>query len=73
MVSLAVALQGPGRFEARVRGWAHHDPQVCTMLRAMLEQLLRAVGYRELAVQRTRCVDQGGAECGFVGAWKWRA
>ncbi len=67
--TLGVSLKGPGAFEARVRGWAHHDPQVCRMIRAMIESTLRAVGYPGLVVERTECVGDGDAQCAFEGHW----
>lgn len=67
--SLSVTLQGAGQFEARVRGWSRHHPGVCRMIRAMIESLLRAVGYQGLVVERTACVDEGAAACTFQGHW----
>jgi hypothetical protein len=32
--TLTVASRGVGLFEARVRGWAHHHPSVCALMRA---------------------------------------
>jgi tRNA A-37 threonylcarbamoyl transferase component Bud32 len=67
--TLAVSLKGPAAFEARVRGWSHHDAVVCRMIRAMIESLLRAVGYPGLVVERTRCVSEGDPHCTFEGQW----
>jgi hypothetical protein len=67
--TLAVTLHPPASFEARVRGWSRHDPNVCRMLRAMLESLLRAVGYTALVVERTQCVADGEGCCAFEGNW----
>jgi hypothetical protein len=67
--TLAVSLKGPAAFEARVRGWSHHDAVVCRMIRAMIESLLRAVGYPGLVVERTRCVSEGDSHCTFEGQW----
>jgi serine/threonine protein kinase len=67
--TLAVSIGKPGTFEARVRGWSRHHPTVCRMLRAMLESLLRAVGYTGLVVERTGCVGFGEACCTFEGVW----
>ena len=67
--TLTVSLGAPGTFEARVRGWSRHHPTVCRMLRAMLESLLRAVGYRGLVVERTQCVGFGDPCCAFDGTW----
>jgi predicted hydrocarbon binding protein len=39
------------------------------MLQAMLESLLRAVGYTALIVERTQCVGHGDTCCVFEGAW----
>lgn len=67
--SLAVSLRGPGAFVARIRGWGHHHPAVCLMIRAMLESLLCAVGYRGLVVERVECVARGDSQCAFDGEW----
>ncbi len=67
--TLSVSLRGQGAFAAVVRGWAHHHPAVCLMIRAMIERLLRAVGYRGLVVERTGCIDQGDPHCMYAGIW----
>jgi len=67
--TMSVSLGAPGSFEARVRGWSRHHPAVCRMLRAMLESLLRAVGYTALTVQRTQCAGLGDTCCVFEGTW----
>lgn len=67
--SLSVSVRRAGVFEARVRGWSRHHPQVCTMIRAMIERLLRAVGYTGLVVEREECVAEGAAHCLFEGTW----
>ena len=67
--TMSVTLGGPGSFEARVRGWSRHHPAVCRMISAMLEALLRAVGYTALVVERTQCVGLGDPCCAFEGTW----
>ena len=67
--TLSVSLRGPGAFEARVRGWSRHHPNVCRMIRAMIESTLRAVGYGGLVVERTGCVADGHPTCTFDGNW----
>jgi serine/threonine-protein kinase len=67
--TMSVSLGAPGSFEARVRGWSRHHPAVCRMLRAMLESLLRAVGYTALVVERTQCAGLGDTCCVFEGSW----
>jgi serine/threonine protein kinase len=67
--TLSVSLGAPGSFEARVRGWSRHHPAVCRMLRAMLERLLRAIGYTALVVERTQCAGLGDPCCVFEGNW----
>jgi serine/threonine-protein kinase len=67
--TMSVSLGAPGSFEARVRGWSRHHPAVCRMLRAMLESLLRAVGYTALVVERTQCAGLGDVCCVFEGNW----
>jgi hypothetical protein len=67
--TMNVSVGKPGSFEARVRGWSRHHPAVCLMLRAMLESLLRAIGYTALVVERTQCAGHGDPCCVFEGAW----
>ncbi|HEY6463572.1 MAG TPA: hypothetical protein VIY73_25565, partial [Polyangiaceae bacterium] len=67
--TMTVTVSRAGAFEARVRGWSRHHPAVCRMLRAMLESLLRAIGYTALVVERTQCVGQGDGCCTFEGVW----
>jgi hypothetical protein len=67
--TLAVELRRAGMFDARVRGWTRHHPAVCKMVRALLESLLRAVGYGGLVVERTQCVGEGATQCAFEGTW----
>ncbi|MGH7294280.1 MAG: protein kinase domain-containing protein [Polyangiaceae bacterium] len=67
--TMSVSVGKPGTFEARVRGWSRHHPAVCRMLRAMLESLLRAIGYTALLVERTHCAGDGDPCCVFEGTW----
>jgi eukaryotic-like serine/threonine-protein kinase len=67
--TMSVSVSKPGSFEARVRGWSRHHSGVCRMLRAMLESLLRAIGYAGLVVERTQCVGHGDPCCAFDGTW----
>lgn len=67
--TLAVKMRGKGSFEARVRGWTRHHPEVCRILRQMIESLLRHIGYDGLVVERTQCVGQGDPMCVFDGNW----
>jgi serine/threonine protein kinase len=67
--TLTVRLLAPGSFEAHVRGWSHHHPNVCQMLRPLIEHMLRSVGYNALVVERTQCIDHGDGQCLFHGTW----
>ena len=67
--TLTVKLRDKGSFDARVRGWTRHHPDVCRMIRAMIESLLRQIGYNGLVVERTECVAQGDPMCVFDGNW----
>jgi tRNA A-37 threonylcarbamoyl transferase component Bud32 len=67
--TLTVKLRDKGSFEARARGWTRHHADVCRMLRAMIESLLRAIGYNGLVVERSQCVAQGDPMCIFDGNW----
>jgi serine/threonine protein kinase len=67
--TLAMRITAPGAFEGCVRGWSHHHPTVCRLLRPMLEHMLRAIGYSALVVERSQCVLDGDGQCVFVGNW----
>jgi serine/threonine-protein kinase len=67
--TLTVKLRDKGSFEMLVRGWTRHHPDVCRMIRAMIESLLRAIGYTGLVVERSQCVGEGDPMCIFDGAW----
>ncbi len=64
-----VRIRVPGEFEANVRDWSRHHPAVCRVLRAMAEQVLRAIGYTGLLVDRTQCVARGDPQCTWSGNW----
>lgn len=67
--TLTVRLRAPDLFEARIRGWSRHHPSVCRTLRPTIEHVLRAVGYRQPAVNRTHCVAHGDGLCAFEVHW----
>jgi hypothetical protein len=67
--AVTVRIRTPGSFEASVRDWSRHHPAVCHILRAMVEQVLRAIGYTALLVDRTQCVADGDAQCTWKGNW----
>ena len=67
--TLTIRLEGPGSFRIFLRRWSRHNASVCRLLRALLEEMLRAVGYTGLVVERTQCVEDGHGECVFEGTW----
>jgi serine/threonine protein kinase len=67
--TLTVRLLVPGSFEMRVRGWSHHHASICHLLRPLVENMLRSVGYNALVVERTQCIDHGDGQCMFHGTW----
>jgi serine/threonine protein kinase len=67
--TLTVRVTAPGSFEARVRGWSHHHPTVCDLLRPFIENVLRGIGYNACVVERTQCVVDGDGQCFFLGTW----
>ena len=67
--TLTVRILAPGALEARIRGWSHHHPTVCQMLRPFVEHLLRSIGYSACVIERTQCVDNGDGQCLFHGNW----
>jgi serine/threonine protein kinase len=66
---LTVRVVAPGSFEAKIQGWSHHHSSVCQLLSPLAEQMLRAIGYNALVVERTQCVDSGDGQCLFLGMW----
>ncbi len=67
--TLTVRVVAPGSFEAKIQGWSHHHSTVCLLLSPLAEQMLRAIGYNALVVERTQCVDSGDGQCLFLGMW----
>jgi serine/threonine protein kinase len=67
--NLSVRITGRGSFEAHVTGWSRHNATVCRFLRPLTEQILRAVGYTALVVERTACIEDGETSCAFDGIW----
>lgn len=67
--TLTVRVIAPGSFEAKLQGWSHHHSSVCLLLSPLAEQMLRAIGYNGLVVERTQCVDGGDGQCLFLGMW----
>ena len=58
-----------GKLAFEVRRWAHHHPTVCRTLGFMIQNLLRAIGYTALVVDRTECVSAGDGRCTFEGLY----
>jgi serine/threonine protein kinase len=58
---------GELRFE--IRGWIVHHAHACRALGCILQQTLRAAGYRGLVLERTQCVGDGHAMCAFEGLY----
>jgi hypothetical protein len=67
--TMSVRVPVPGSFDARIRGWTHHNSTVCRMLRPFMEHMLRGIGYQALVVERVQCVEDGGGQCLFHGTW----
>jgi serine/threonine protein kinase len=67
--TLTIRIQGPGAFRAYVRRWDRHQTKLCELLGPLIEEMLRAIGYSGLVVERTQCVDDGHGECVFEGQW----
>jgi serine/threonine protein kinase len=67
--TITVRVTAPGSFEVKLQGWSHHHSTICLLLSPFAEQLLRAIGYNALVVERTQCVDGGDGQCLFVGMW----
>jgi serine/threonine protein kinase len=58
-----------GQMSAEIRGWVHHHPTVCRVVGSMMQNVLRAVGYQALIIERTQCVSSGDAYCAFEGLY----
>jgi hypothetical protein len=59
----------PGTLECEVRAWTHHHPAVCRVVGFMIQNILRAVGYNALVIERTQCVSDGDGLCAFEGMY----
>ncbi len=59
----------PGTIEIDVRGWTHHQATVCRTVGYMIQNVLRAIGYTALVIERTQCVGDGDAMCAFEGMY----
>jgi hypothetical protein len=59
----------PGKIGFEVRGWQHHQPTVCRVVGFMMQNVLRAVGYTALIVERTHCAADGDGLCAFDGMY----
>ncbi|HLK39866.1 MAG TPA: hypothetical protein VKU41_24085, partial [Polyangiaceae bacterium] len=66
---LEVQVLGAGFFEANVYAWSRHHDAVCRILRALVEQVLRLIGYTAMTVERTRCVGLGDEQCTWEARW----
>jgi hypothetical protein len=62
-------VHAPGQVGVEIRGWAHHDTILCRTIGFMIQNVLRAVGYTALVIERTQCVDQGDGLCAFEGMY----
>jgi len=58
-----------GTLELEVRGWTHHHATVCRTVGYMMQNVLRAIGYNGLVVERTQCVADGDGVCVFEGMY----
>ena len=67
--TLEVQLLDAGFFEGNVYAWNRHHAAVCRILRALVEQVLRAIGYTAMTVERTRCVGVGDPQCTWEMRW----
>jgi hypothetical protein len=67
--TLVARAPSSGALECEVRGWTHHHPTVCRTVGFMIQNILRAVGYGALIVERTQCVSDGDGLCAFEGMY----
>jgi hypothetical protein len=58
-----------GTLEFEARGWTHHHATVCRTVGYMIQNVLRAIGYNGLVVERTQCVGDGDSICAFEGMY----
>jgi hypothetical protein len=58
-----------GKIAMEVKGWQHHHPTTCRVVGFMMQNVLRAVGYTALIVERTHCVGDGDGICAFDGMY----
>ena len=67
--TLAAKVPTPGKILIEICGWQHHQPTVCRVVGFMMQNVLRAIGYTALIVERTECVAEGGSCCAFDGMY----
>ena len=58
-----------GELEIDIRGWTHHHVAVCRTVGFMIQNVLRAIGYTGLVIERTSCVGEGDGLCAFEGPY----
>ncbi len=58
-----LTLRGPDEAESFIRNWPDHHPWTCLLAHETLRFAFRAMGYRQVEVERTRCVAEGHPHC----------
>jgi serine/threonine protein kinase len=58
-----------GELQMEIRHWTHHHARTCRVVGYAIQQVLRAVGYEGLVVERTLCVSEGDPTCAFEGMY----
>lgn len=67
--TLVAKVPTKGRLLVEIRGWHRHHPTVCRVIGFMVQNVLRAIGYTALIVERTECVAEGASCCAFEGMY----
>jgi serine/threonine protein kinase len=59
----------PGELAFTLKGVARHHVKLCTTVGYCIQNILRAVGFTGLVIERTQCLDEGHGFCAYEGVY----
>jgi hypothetical protein len=62
----------PTSHRSTVTGWQAHHPFLCELLLYTGVYVYRAMGCKDVKMERTACVGDGASECTFLTTWSER-
>jgi len=66
--TVTIVLSG-NRAESTIRHWSAHHPFMCELNRGAARAIYRAMGCKNVHVERIACVESGAPECRFATTW----